>query len=234
MTMHSLLKIIVAAIVGTGLVYGIVTMLPLSAVNPDPNHIHADFAVWVNGEKLDFSGSQYMSAPLAEEASLFLIPQAVAHGDEDDGHTVPGREYLHLHDGNGSVIHRHKPGLTLGDFFTSIGLQMTKECLTLDAYQFGQLDPDWIKDFARTKRLCNDGKFHWTFVVNGEERPMDPGFIFNDGDQILLSYGAGDMWSAQWSQMTSDACMFSKTCPWKGEPPSESCVADPAVPCVEG
>src|SRR6185436_13173367 len=31
------------------------------AVNPDPNHNHADFAVYISGQKVDFSKSQYMS-----------------------------------------------------------------------------------------------------------------------------------------------------------------------------
>ena len=33
-------------------------------------------------------------------------------------------------------------------------------------------------------------------------------------------------------EMTDDACKYSKTCPWRGEPPAESCIADPAVPCT--
>lgn len=215
--------------------YGAARLWRVPAENPDPNHAHADFAVWVNGQKLDFSDDEYMSAPsvVDQNEMSFLIPSAFAHS-EDEGKALPGREHLHLHDGNGHVIHRHKPALTLEDFFASIGLKMTADCLTLDAHQFSSLDIGWVQDFGRTKDLCNDGKFHWSFAVNGHLRPTDPSFVFEDGDKILLSYSASDTaWADEWKQMTDDACMFSKTCPWKGEPPSEGCVADPTVPCTE-
>ncbi|MBI3332395.1 hypothetical protein HYZ99_05590 [Candidatus Peregrinibacteria bacterium] len=207
------------------------------AQNPDPNHLHADVAVWVGGTKLDFSDERYMSEPPAESARVsalsLLIPGTSAHGDEEDGHVVPGREYLHLHDGNGHVIHVHKPGLAIGDFFTSIGLTVTSDCLTLDEYLFAQLDADWVDAWARTRDLCADGKFHWTMIVNGERLPMDPTYVIKDVDRILLSYGSSDTAAdEEFVTMTDDACLYSKTCPWRGEPPTENCIADPAVPCV--
>lgn len=232
--MRTFIQILVAAAFGIGIGWAVAFAWPPSAINLDPNHNHADFSVWVNGQQLDFSDPSYMSAPPATAAMFDLVPSAVAHGDEDDGHVVSGREYLHLHNGNGHVIHRHKPGLTLGDFFTSIGLQMTAECLMLDDKQFSSLDQGWVSDFARTKNLCNDGKFHWTFVVNGEPRPMDPALVFADEDAILLSYSASDTaWEQQWAQMTDDACKYSKTCPWRGTPPTENCIADPTIPCTQ-
>lgn len=205
------------------------------ALNPDPNHTHADFAVWVNGQLLDFSDPDYMSAPPPATAGLFdlLVPTANAHGDEEDEHAYPGREYLHLHDGNGHVLHRHKPGLTIGDFFASLGLAMTKTCFTLDDFQFESLDQAWVKDFARTKNLCDDGKFRWTMIVNGTHVAMDPAYVPQDMDQILLSYGASDTAAdEEFKSITDDACRYSQTCPWKGAPPTENCIADPEVPCV--
>ena len=201
------------------------------AVNPDPNHTHADFAVWVNGTKLDFSDEEYMSAPPPSAASL-IVPSAHAHGDEEEGPTLPGREFLHLHGDIGHVIHRHKPGLTLGDFFTSIGFIMTRTCFTLDQHQFEALGAAWVESSGK-RELCNTEQFHWTFVVNSQERPMDPAYVMQDLDKILLSYGPGEQWRNEWKQMTDDACLYSKTCPWKGEPPAEGCVADPTVPCKE-
>jgi hypothetical protein len=210
----------------------------INAKNPDPNHTHADFAVWVNGTKLDFSDARYMSeVPKATSFQFHLIPQASAHlGEEEEEHAgqvIPGREYLHLHDGNGSVIHRHKPGLTLKDFFASIGLTLTDTCFTLDDFQFKKLDAAWVKDFGRTKKLCDDGKFHWTMMVNGAQVPLKAAYDFADGDKILLSYGSSDTAAAeQYKEMTDEACRYSKTCPWRGVPPTENCIADPTVPCV--
>lgn len=158
--------------------------------NPDPNHTHADFAVWVDGQQVDFSDPQYMSGVSYDEHS---------HDEEDEYH----HKYLHLHDENGAVIHRHKPGLTIGEFFSSLNFTF----------------PEPHERF--------------TMWVNGQQMDFDLDYVFDDMDQILLTNSAG---SAQvmheLEQLTDEACLYSQTCPWRGDPPSENCVADPAVPCV--
>ncbi len=188
------------------------------AQNPDPNHTHADFAIWVNGTHLDFSGDQYMSGISTDPNS----------------HPTEGlKKYLHLHDGNGHVMHRHKPGLTVGEFLGSIGVPATAECITIDQTQFAKLDAGWVSDFGVKPELCNNGKFHWSMIVNGTLQELNPEYDFQDGDKILFSYGASDTaWEDQWKDMSDDACRYSQTCPWKGKPPTENCIADPEVPCV--
>ncbi len=188
--------------------------------NPDPNHTHADFAVWVGTTKLNFSDARYMSEAY----------------DPNSGREIrvdPMRKYLHLHDGNGHVAHRHKPGLTFGEFFASLGITMSGSCITLDDFQYSALDEGWKNDFAITKDVCSNGKFHWQMVINGVAGELNPGYVFNDGDQILFTYSASDTaYLEQWEEMTNDACMYSQTCPWRGDPPTENCIADPEVPCV--
>ena len=153
--------------------------------NPDPNHMHADFAVWVDGVQVDSSGDKYMSG---------------LSTDEEGEHHHP---YLHLHDHIGHVIHSHKPGQTLREFFDSI-------------------------DFKFPKPLER-----WTMWINGQEEEFNLDYVFQDMDQILLTNSAGSAKVLnELEQLTDDACKYSKTCPWKGEPPTENCVADPAVPCV--
>lgn len=190
------------------------------AVNPDPNHTHADFAVWVSGQQLDFSDSRYMSDEPVE-------------GESRQREANPLRQYLHLHDGVGHVIHRHKPGLTLGDFFASLGMPMTAECLTLDDLQYGRLDDGWKESFAIQPALCGNGRFRWRMFVNGAETAFDPAYGFLDTDSILLVYGAGDATpDVLFRDMTDDACLYSRTCPERGDPPAENCIADPEIPCV--
>jgi len=72
--------------------------------------------------------------------------------------------------------------------------------------------------------------------VNGKEKvPFDPNYVFADGDNILLTYGAdATEVKHELSLMTNDACRYSLTCPWRGKAPTESCVADPTVPCKLG
>lgn len=161
------------------------------AENPDPNHTHADFAVYINGEFIDFSDNEYMSGLSTDE---YL------------------HKYLHLHDNVGTVVHRHKPGLTLGEFFGSLGLNATNDCF---------MDK------------CSDESNQWRMFVNGEEVPVNIDYVFTDIDQILLTYGANDETvQEQLQKMTDDACLYSRTCPQRGDPPAENCIADPSVPCV--
>ena len=199
---------------------GVVALLrPRSpAVNPDPNHTHADFAIWIDGQQLDFHDSNYMTTEAEEEK----LPS----GDV--------RHYLHLHDGNGHVIHRHKPGLTFGDFLRSIGLPMGGGCLLLDDNQSRRFASFMERRGLTIFALCRaeKDKFAWHMFVNGVERPMDPGYVFSDGDKIILVYTTGNNFSKELNAMTDDACLYSKTCPERGKPPTENCIADPAVPCM--
>lgn len=170
--------------------------------NPDPNHTHADFAVFVNGEQMNFSGDEFMSGT----------------SDAKDPNHTKHDPYLHLHDGNGNVIHRHKPGLTLEDFFATLQLGIEEKCyVSFEPMADGQ--------------ICGETPFR--LFVNGKEIPFDMNYVFEDTDRILITNAATDTdIAAQTSQLSDEACKYSKTCPWKGEPPTENCVADPTVPCV--
>jgi hypothetical protein len=173
--------------------------------NPDPNHTHADFAVWIDGEKFDFSGDEFMSGSSKEEVG------------EDHGHEHK-HPNLHLHDNVGNVIHRHKPGLSLGEFFASIGIKMEQTCFSTDI----------------DRAVCNTEGKTWQMFRNGKEVPFDPSYVFADEDHLLLTYGAThEQLISELQQMTDDSCIYSQTCPERGEKPEEGCVADPAVPCTE-
>lgn len=224
---HWLLPLIAVASVGLGLLFlggdipaAVSWLQPFfTAVNPDPNHIHADFAVWINGKTLDFSGPEYMSG---------------SSTDENTHPTAGLRQYLHLHDGNGQVIHAHKQGLTLGDFFRSIGVVDSKDQSENLCLQF----PQNIKE-------CQNEADHRTWIMklaDGEQgmRSLDFNYVFADGDKMLIVLPQSGNESEQlteidsyWERMTDDACLYSQTCPWRGEPPTENCIADPAMPCVQ-
>lgn len=164
------------------------------AVNPDPNHTHADFAVFIDGNRIDFSQEKYMSTD-----------------------TDPRHPYTHVHDGNGNVMHRHKPGITIGDFFSSLNISLSADCFVLDTGE----------------RYCNDESKQLKMFVNEQEVPVDPAYVFQDLDQILLTYGASDTeYYQQLRMLSNDACRYSQTCPERGSPPKENCVSDPTVPCV--
>ena len=195
---HSLTRSIDRGALGELIVEGARNSEIFSAVNPDPNHSHADLAIWVEGKMFELSSEKYM----------------VSEGSSDsDKETKP-----HLHDGNGLVIHRHKPEQSVGEFLEAIDIVATGRCITLDN---GTL-------------VCNEGARRWQMFVNGTERPFNPSYVFADLDQILLTYGAtGEQVIEQLQTLSDEACLYSQTCPERGKPPVENCVADPTVPCTE-
>ena len=181
------------------------TQNPRLVENPDPNHTHADFAVWVSGKQIDFSADKFMSGLSTDDST------------HDEEHEYL-HEHLHLHDNVGHVIHRHKPGTSLFDFFWSLGVTLRPNCLTLD----------------EGHSFCNDDTSTWRMFVNGKETDFNPAYHFEDLDQILLTYGdSEEAIQEQLGKLTDDACLYSKRCPWRGDPPVENCIADPSIPCVE-
>lgn len=201
--MHrTFLSLLLAAMIAAT-AYGVGNSLPIRPGNPDPNHTHADFAVWIDGAPLDFSAEKYMSGSSAVET--------------DDGHD---HEHLHpsfhLHDGNGNIMHRHKPGLTLGDFFNS-------------------LPGVTFEESGLSSRFGIDGRAsNVALTVNGKAEPSGSAYVFADGDRLLITDAAdAAQQQREWRSLTSDACLYSRICPWRGSPPAESCVADPEIPCRE-
>lgn len=174
------------------------------APNPDPNHTHADFAVWMDEKELNFDDPEFMSGS----------------SDEADPEHTKHDKYLHLHDGNGHVIHRHKPGLTLAQFFATLRVGFSSKC-----FSSGVPGSDG--------EVCSKNPFR--LFVNGEEHFFaDLQYVFEDGDHILITNTIdSDEIARELKLMTDDACRYSQTCPWRGKPPTENCIADPAVPCVQ-
>lgn len=127
--------------------------------------------------------------------------------------------FAHLHDGNGEVMHIHKEGITLGYFFETLGMEFTEECFKLDT----------------GKKYCNTrDKFNTVHLwVNGRPNSEFENYKVQDLDRILITYGhlAGSQLPDQFDMVTDAACVYSKTCPERGEPPTEGCVKALGVPC---
>lgn len=157
-------------------------------------HEHADIAVYLNGKKIDFTQEKYQSSE-----SNPLDPDA------------------HLHDGNGTVTHKHRKGVTLNAFFQSLGMNFDRDCFTLD----------------ETSQFCNgDGKT-LKFLVNGKPNEQFGEYELVDLDRILISYGNEDekQIAVQGASLTDDACLYSEKCPERGKPPTEHCVGGLGTEC---
>lgn len=98
-------------------------------------HTHANFKVYINGSPVDFSQPKY---------------QAVNGKDLD--------ENIHLHDGKGDLIHIHKQGVSLGEFFTSLKMNLSKDAYKL--YVNGKVNTSFMSYIPQDldKILITDSK----------------------------------------------------------------------------
>ncbi len=158
----------------------------------EKTHQHADFAVYLSGQKIDFTQAKYQSS---DEAPL----------DAD----------THLHDGVGTIIHKHRMGITLGYFFQTLGMRFENECFATDD----------------GTRFCATSEKKLMLYVNGVSNSEMGAYEFSDGDQILITYGDGSAVNEEINTITDQACIYSETCPERGKPPTESCVGGLGTEC---
>lgn len=106
-TKRQLLAGLISAIAGV-LLFGLVRFL----FQPDMHiHYHANFAVFINGQRQEFKGPQFYQ----EIASC------------NDSANPQGR--VHMHDNIGHVVHVHDKLVTWGNFFNILGWSLSDRAL---------------------------------------------------------------------------------------------------------
>ncbi len=152
----------------------------------DEVHVHADFIIYVNDQKIDLASEKYQSST-----------KQILHKN------------VHLHDGDDNVVHRHAEGITFAEFLSSVGFNLTNECLTDDA----------------GTTFCSDIDKVLTLYVNKVPKTIITEYIPQEEDQVLLYYGTRDnpKLSEYLGSITDESCIFSGTCPERGIAPAESC-----------
>lgn len=160
---------------------------PISQTPSTIVHIHTNFSVVLDGKRVDFSQSKYQST---EEKGLDSA--------------------IHVHDGVGDVMHIHEPNIALARFFSSLGMTLTDDCLTLDT----------------KAQYCSDDTKKLQLFVNGNPQPEIVLYEPKDLDRILLRWGTPDQDAidAELTAVTDTACIYSEKCPERGTPPTEECV----------
>lgn len=183
------------------------------AAIPEPAfHEHADFALFLDGVRFDFARPEFMSnKPCVITDASWFVPAALAHGNDLE-------DAVHLHDGDGSVIHVHRENVTMHDFFES--LNMVFEDGSFTDNEGGVYKDNDLRSFR--------------YFVNGEEVESIQDYVIRNQDQILITYGlqnrdqAGIL--AEIGQISNRACLFSGTCSHRGLAPIESCGASETKP----
>lgn len=104
---------------GSGILSGVLLLGLLRfafATDPGPPHYHANWAVIIDGERLDLSAARYME------------DVAACTGGE---HVLPA-ERVHMHDGEHDVVHIHHHGVAWGHFLENLGFDAGPDYLFLD------------------------------------------------------------------------------------------------------
>ena len=163
------------------------TSSPHQATHGQPYvHVHADFAMILDHELVDFTDDRYQSHA-----------DAVKHPS------------LHLHNNDGHIIHRHAEGVTLGDFFSSLGFSISDTLIITDAGgEYRATDHERV-----------------LFFVNGHQKTGIADYVIADEDQLLIYFGdpSDDRITTYLANLTDEACIYSGTCPDRGIAPSSDC-----------
>ena len=102
-----------------GVLVGVVALAAYRffAVAPEhPTHFHANFALFVDGQRFDLTADRYM-----EEVGACRV-----------GETVLPMERVHLHENNQDVVHVHHDGVTWDHLLINLGFGLGDRYLALD------------------------------------------------------------------------------------------------------
>jgi len=110
----------------------------------DSTHDHTALFIFINGDVFDLSKPEYM---------------------------IRARR-VHIEGLDGTIIHKHATGITIGHFLESLGFNFDNNCLDV-----GQ------------NNYCNDDKNKLQFFVNGKPNKEFNNYIFRNDDRLLISYG---------------------------------------------
>ncbi len=109
-------------------------------------HSHAGLKVYLEGQELDLSQQKYMVR----------------------------QPWVHVEDMRGDIVHVHATGVTVGEFFRTLGMKFTDECFKLDS----------------GKEYCTEGDKTLKFYVDGTPNTDFDKYLFGPHDKILISYGS--------------------------------------------
>ena len=181
-----------------------------------PFHEHADFGVFINGVQFDFSQEKYMTEATCNVTyKKSFIDRVFAHGSDLDPDLAGS---VHLHDGNGSVVHVHKEKITWGDFFESMHMTLADN---------GLIDDE-------KKEYLNSPTREWVFVVNGKKVEKLSSMEIRNFDRVLLSYGKKNRSEfelmSEYGKISNGACEQSGGCEFRGADYIESCGVNEVTP----
>lgn len=136
---------------------GVLGVLALAALRfawapvDEPTHHHANFALFVAGERIDLAADEYM-----EDVATCAL-----------GETVLPAARAHLHNNNPDVAHVHHEGVTWGHLLMNLGFGLGEEYLALDE------GPVLVAEQGRTLKFILNGQPQYSVhnqLINSGDR----------------------------------------------------------------
>lgn len=153
-------------IAGVSFVLGAVLVLGIRAATyaaPAGTHYHANFAVYINGQRETFNGLNYYEEEAATSCS-------VAAASETEN-TPMSR--VHMHGNINNVVHIEDRRVTWGNFFTAIGWNVGATYVA-----------------SRDMVYQNNDQGRVSYILNGKQVKDIANTIIGDQDKLLVNYGA--------------------------------------------
>ncbi len=110
-------------------------------------HAHAGILVKIFGDTFDFSAPAYQIKS----------------------------SWIHFEARDGTTVHKHATGVTLGYLFETLSLGLDDKCFV----------------FQDGRSFCSDDDYTLKFFINDDQVSDIRNYNFADGDRILISYGEG-------------------------------------------
>jgi len=152
---HTAIAIGVLAVIGVIVGYSAYSFATMQASAPGgpegagplgSDHAHAGVLVRIFGDKFDFSLPAYQIKS----------------------------SWIHFEGQDGTTIHKHATGVTLGYLFETLGIGLTDQCYT----------------FPDGREFCSNEDYSLKFYINGQQVDDIRDYEIMEDDRILISYGA--------------------------------------------
>jgi hypothetical protein len=152
-------------------------------------HEHADFALYIRGERFDFGK-----------------PEFIATEDDEKGPNA------HIHDPRHTVIHVHRESTTWDEFFLSLGFELK------DMTMFAEPGQESL-ELPSGEVLQSNGTETLKFIVNGVRVDGIAGQNIGGLTRTLISYGdeTDEELMAQYLTVSDEACIPSGVCIERGD-----------------
>jgi len=121
-------------------------LTPHGAGELGDEHEHASLLVRIFGDKFDFTNPAYQIKS----------------------------SWIHFEDSDGTTIHRHASGVTLGDLFDTLNIEVNSQCYI----------------FPDGRQFCTNEDYSLKYYINNQIINSINYYVINDDDRILITYGS--------------------------------------------